>query len=265
MKLSIITIVLNDVEHIEKTILSVINQPDISLEYIIIDGGSADGTLDIVKKYENHIAYWISEPDDGVGDAFNKGISHATGEVIGLVNSGDFLEPDALLQVQNAFHENNVEIVYGNVQYWNENEKEYIYNADHTKLKQFMSINHPAVFIKNETYKQYGKFDQQYRIALDYELMLRFLIKGATFKYINTVLSNMALGGLSDINWQKAYHEVYEIKKHYHIRTRVYLYVEYMYQLFKRHISNTLNHFGLGIIIQWYRKHLSSIKKHKAA
>lgn len=260
MKISIISIVLNDVDHIEKTILSVIHQPNIDLEYIIIDGGSKDGTVEIIRHYEKYLSYWISEPDNGVSDAFNKGLSYASGDIIGLVNSGDFLENDALYKVADTFHHGNAEVVYGNVQYWNGVVQEYIYKADHTLLANFMSINHPAVFVKNEIYKKYGMFDQQYRIAMDYELMLRFYIKGAKFAYLDTVLSNMALGGLSDINWKRAYREAYEIRKQYFNGSAI-LYTQYLFQILKRTISNGLDSIGLSAIKQWYRQFLSPIHK----
>jgi len=263
MTISIVTVVLNDVDHIEKTILSVINQPNIDLEYIIIDGGSTDGTVEIIRQYEKHLSYWISEPDEGVSDAFNKGISYAGGDIIGLVNSGDFLEDAALSKVIDRFYEVDTDIVYCNVQYWNSAVREYVYKADHTLLAKFMSINHPAVFVKNEIYQKYGRFDQQYRVAMDYELMLRFYIKGARFAYLDTVLSNMALGGLSDVHWKRAYREAYEIRKQY-LGGSTALYAQYSFQILKRTISNGLDSIGLGAIKQWYRQFLSPINKVKS-
>lgn len=260
MKISVITIVLNDVDHIEKTILSVIHQSNIDLEYIIVDGGSSDGTVEIIRHYEKHLSYWVSEPDNGVSDAFNKGLFHASEDIIGLVNSGDFLENDALHKVADTFHHGDAEVVYGNVQYWNGTVREYSYKADHTLLAKFMSINHPAVFVKNEIYQKYGMFDQQYRVAMDYELMLRFYIKGARFKYIDVVLSNMALGGLSDVNWRQAYREAYEIRKHY-FGSSLKLHMRYLFQVLKRTISNSLERTGLGSIKQWYRKFFSPVQK----
>lgn len=258
MKISIITVVLNDVDHIEKTILSVINQKNVDLEYLIIDGGSTDGSVEIIRKYDKHLSYWISEPDEGVSDAFNKGISHASGGIIGLVNSGDFLEDAALSKVANRFHD--TDIVYGNVQYWNCNMREYSYKADHVFLSKFMSLNHPAVFVRRETYHTFGLFDKQYKIAMDYELMLRFYLGGARFAYIDAILSNMALGGLSDVNWRQAYREAYEIRKHY-FGSSLKLHMRYLFQVLKRTISNSLERTGLGSIKQWYRKFFSPVQK----
>ena len=258
MKFSIITIVLNDKQNIEKTILSVINQK-IDLEYIIIDGKSNDGTLDIIKRYESKINALVIEKDDGIVDAFNKGINLATGDIVGIVNSGDFLEDNALELVVNSF-ESDIDIVYGNVQYWDGDEKDYIYSADHRFLDRFMAINHPAVFVKKSIYERFGLFDKNFPIAMDYELMLRFFVNNVRFKYINKVLSNMALGGVSDVNWQRAYKEAYEIRKK-HLEFSIRLYYEYKFQVFKRYVSNALTKLGLNEVKSFYRNKFSTIKK----
>lgn len=261
MKLSIITIVLNDEQNIEKTILSVIHQKDVDVEYIVIDGSSTDETLNIIEKYKDKIDVLVSEKDNGIVDAFNKGAQLASGNVIGIVNSGDFLEEDVLKSVHNAFVE-GVDIVYGNVQYWDKGKKDYIFSADHNYLGKFMSINHPAVFVKKEVYNKFGLFDEDYPVAMDYELMLRFFINGVAFKHIDKILSNMALGGISDINWQQAYKEAYMIRKK-HLGFGIGLYFSYVFQVLKRHISNFLSKVGLEKIKKIYRNRFATIKKSK--
>jgi len=114
-----------------------------------------------------------------------------------------------------AFEKTRADIVYGDVLYWKSNVPEYRYKANHTLLQEFMSINHPAVFVKREVYEQYGLFDKTFKVAMGYELMLRFFVNGVKFMYIDKVLSNMALGGVSDVNWRLAYKEAYEIRKKY--------------------------------------------------
>jgi glycosyltransferase involved in cell wall biosynthesis len=262
MKFSLITIVLNDVKNIEKTILSVIGQHNIDLEYIVIDGGSIDGTVDVIRNHEKSLAYWKSEPDGGVSEAFNKGLSCATGDIIGLVNSGDFLEPSILTQVSEAFTNNHTDIVYGNVQYWKDQAREYVYKANHELLPKFMSINHPSTFVRKEVYKKHGYFDTKYKLAIDYELMLRFYLNGVKFFYFDKTLANMVLGGLSDVYWQKAYYEVFLIqKKYFGGSNQLYLY--YLSQVFKHYVSNALDRFKCGKIKEWYRKFLSPVKKTK--
>lgn len=258
MRLSIITIVLNDKRNIEKTIESVLAQ-GVEVEYIVMDGGSSDGTLDIVHKYDDKIDILVSEKDEGIADAFNKGIKLASGDVIGIVNSGDFLEKEALGCVVESFNDDS-DVVYGDVRYWNGEKQDYVYSADCRYLDKFMSVNHPAVFVRRSLYEKYGVFDKNFPFAMDYELMLRFFVNGAKFKYINRVLSNMALGGVSDINWQKAYKEAYDIRKK-HLGFSMGLYVEYQLQVIKRHISNLLTKIGLEKVKKFYRKRFSTIKK----
>ena len=262
MQISIITIVLNDKNNIEKTILSVLNQKDVDLEYIVIDGGSTDGTLEIIEKYKNNIDVLISEKDNGIVDAFNKGIKAANGDVIGIVNSGDWLESDAIKTVIEVFEKRKADIVYGDVQYWNGNISEYRYKANHAFLRKFMSINHPAVFVKKRIYKKYGLFDEAFKLAMDYELMLRFFVNGVKFVYVDRVLSNMALGGISDTNWRLAYKEAYEIRKKY-LGNSVSLYIDYSFQVFKRNVSNLLAKIGLESLREFYKKHFSKIRKVK--
>jgi hypothetical protein len=148
------------------------------------------------------------------------------------------------------------------MQYWNKGKKEYIYKANHTLLPKFMSLNHPAVFVKKELYEKYGLFSDSYSVAMDYELMLRFYSKDVKFMYINTILSNMSLGGISDLNWKLAYQEVYDIRKKY-LGSSISLYTSYLWQIIKRHTSNTLSKLGLENIKKFYRIYFSAIQKEK--
>jgi len=261
--ISIVTIVYNDVLNIEKTIMSILNQNIKNLEYIIIDGGSMDGTVDIIRKYDTSISYWVSEKDNGIVDAFNKGIMKARGKVIGLVNSADFLEPYTLKKVSEIFTSSNTDIVYGKMQYWKDGEKEYVYKANHKLLTKFMSLNHPAVFVKKDMYDQYGLFDDTYRVAMDYDLLLRFYSKGAKFEYIDSILSNMTLGGISDLNWKLAYRESFDIRKKY-FGSSISLYASYLWQIIKRYVSNTVDKLGLPGIKKFFRTYFSSIQKEKS-
>lgn len=260
---SIITIVKNDKENIEKTILSVIHQKVPRMEYIVIDGGSTDGTLDIIEKYRDQIDIVVSEKDNGIADAFNKGIKRASGEIVGLVNAGDFLEENALQMVLDAFQEEPADIVYGDLQYWGEDGKEYVYRADHTLLPKFMSLNHPAVFVRKELYDRYGLFDENYRLAMDYEILLRFYHNNARFKYLEHTLSHMPLGGISDVNWKRTYGESCRVRKKY-LGESPGLSLSCRWQMLKRYISNLVSHLGLESVKKFYRRHFSAIKKEKS-
>ena len=138
--ITVVTVVFNDVQHIEDTILSVVNQTYPNIEYIIIDGGSTDGTVDIIKKYEERIAYWVSEPDKGIYDAMNKGIQKATGEWINFMNAGDeFVDANVLDKLFFAKTVANVDVIYGNTVRVSRDEK-WMTKADPI---EFMKWNMP--------------------------------------------------------------------------------------------------------------------------
>lgn len=201
--ISIITVVFNGEKHLEQTILSVINQSYENIEYIIIDGNSTDKTLDIIKKYEKNIDFWISEPDNGIYEAMNKGIKLAKGDYVGLINSDDFYEPNAIeIVVNHIKNHSEIDVFFGNIYIINPNlnEKKLQTYKKGEKLEKIFSIWHPTVFVKKETYEKLGYFNQTYRIAGDYELLLRFYKKGCKFCYINKVITNFREGGFSYYN-----------------------------------------------------------------
>ncbi len=201
--ISIITVVFNGEKHLEETIKSVINQTYNNIEYIIIDGASTDKTLDIIKKYEQNILYWSSERDNGIYDAMNKGIAVAKGEYIGLINSDDYYEPDAIEIIVKQINKNgNTDVFFGNMYMINQylSEKKIQTYKKGKSLEKRFSIWHPTVFIKKQTYDKYGNFNLSYRIAADYELLLRFYKEGCRFQYINKAISNFREGGISYYN-----------------------------------------------------------------
>lgn len=211
--LSIITIVFNGQKHIEKTILSLVEQNYEPLEYIIIDGGSTDGTLDIIRKYEKHITFWSSEPDKGINDAFNKGLKHSRGEIIGFLNADDWLEPNALNKVASTYQKGK--IVYGNVRFW-KNEKEIsVSKSDHTRLREGMTMAHPSVYVPKTLYDQFGVFRTDLKIASDYDILVRFFVNKVEFVQTDEVLMNMNLGGISHTRWVLAIWEDLKVKNKY--------------------------------------------------
>jgi glycosyltransferase involved in cell wall biosynthesis len=198
-RISIITVVFNMVDTIKQTIDSVLAQDYPNLEYIIIDGGSTDGTLELINKYKDKIACIISEPDNGIADAFNKGIRKATGSIIGLINADDWLESTAIDDLVLCYVENPYyDVYYGqcNIVLPNKINCTPKPNA-HAFLTHTMSISHPSVFVSYNSYIRYGLFSTTYKIAMDYDLLLRFMCLGASFKFINKVLVNVGYGGVS--------------------------------------------------------------------
>lgn len=212
IKVSIITPVLNRVSTIEQTINSVLNQTYRNIEYIVIDGGSTDGTQEIIEKYKEKIAYYSTGPDGGIYDAINKGIRVSSGDIIGIINSDDWYEDDAVANIISVFLNQEADVVHGNAYMVNSDNKRYLRKPDALdKIWQYMVILHPTVFIRKEIYDNMGMFDTRYAIAADYELMLKLISQGVNFCYINKVLSNFRNGGISEKRFVEAEKEVLEI------------------------------------------------------
>lgn len=197
---SIITVCFNSEKTIRRTIESVLRQTYQNIEYIIIDGKSTDNTMNIVKEYETVFVgrlTVISEPDNGIYDAMNKGIALAKGEMIGLINSDDFYEPDAVEQIMRQVGEEKYQICYGEIRKLKDGIEESIVIFSHYFLEERM-IGHPACFISKETYEKYGVYDVRYKSAADYEFMLRlFKQKDVKFIPVYSIIANFSSGGMS--------------------------------------------------------------------
>ena len=205
MKVSIITTVLNNKETIESAIKSVLGQRYLDIEYIVIDGGSIDGTIKIIESYKNKISKFISEPDRGIYDGINKGIKNATGDIIGNLNSDDFYANTNVIEtVVKTMKEKNVDVCWGDLVYVNKKNTEktirYWKSSEYKegKFKKGWMPPHPTFFVKKWVYKKYGNFNLDFPIAADYELMLRFLEKHKVKScYIPQILVKMRIGGKS--------------------------------------------------------------------
>ena len=197
-KISVITVCYNAEKTIRKTIESVLSQKYPNMEYIIIDGKSTDNTMTVIKEYKTRISKVISEPDSGLYDAMNKGISISTGSVIGILNADDWYEPDTLEKVMSCFKKADSDVIYGKINRIDKNNNQTVfipYNLD--SMYYVMALAHPATFVRKEIYNKYGKFNLNYKIAADYELMLRFYSKGVKFQYLNEIFTNFTIGGMS--------------------------------------------------------------------
>ena len=206
LRVSIITIVRNNRATMEDCVKNVLSQSYKEIEYIVVDGGSNDGTIDIIQAYHERISQWISEPDQGIYDAMNKGIEMATGQVIGFLHSSDvYAHPRVIEEVARVFEKSNASSVYGDLQYVDkENLNRVIRNWKsspyrHGKFRQGWMPPHPTFFVRKEIYEKYGYFNTDFRIAGDYELMLRFLERyRISAAYIPEVLVKMRWGGISN-------------------------------------------------------------------
>jgi glycosyltransferase involved in cell wall biosynthesis len=208
LKVSIITVCYNSASTIEATILSVLSQDYKNIEYIIVDGSSSDETLKIVDKYKNSISKIISEKDNGIYFAINKGIAASTGDIIGILHADDlYTSPDVISNVVKVFEDKKADTVYGDLQYVERSDTgkvtrnwrsgEYSHGLF---LKGWMPP-HPSFFVLKKCYDQYGLFNTTLRSAADYEMMLRLLHKNkCSTAYIQEVLVKMRVGGKSNVS-----------------------------------------------------------------
>ncbi|WP_435988417.1 glycosyltransferase family 2 protein [Sulfitobacter sp. SH24] len=206
MKISIVTAVFNRAGTIADALQSVETQSYQNIEHIIQDGGSGDGTLDIIRQFSSSPAQLVSEPDGGIYDAINKGISRASGDIIGLMHSDDFFADDLVLQrVAETFRDPEVDGVYGDLDYVSASNTGKIvrcwrsgpYHPD--LLKRGWMPPHPTLYLRREVFDRWGLYDTSMRIAADYEAMLRYLAQGEIrLAYIPEVLVKMRVGGESN-------------------------------------------------------------------
>ena len=238
MLVSVITPCYNSEKTIEKTLVCIENQTYKNIEYIIMDGGSKDKTMDIINRHRDKLPKLlkvVSESDGGIYDAMNKGIKQASGHLIGIVNSDDWYEPDTIEQVVKHYQKQPYEVVYGMQRTLLDGKEKLTVIYHHDFLPQQM-ITHPTCFVTKKTYEQFGLFDTQYRSAADYDLMLRFWeSRQVVFTPVMQVLSNFVLGGMSSSQtgvWENAR---IRYKRGYMSRKR------YQFVILKSHIYEKLN------------------------
>lgn len=200
-KISIVTPSFNSVDTIEETIQSVINQDYTNIEYLVIDGGSTDGTIELLKKYKTNINYWVSEKDNGIYHAMNKGIAAATGDYIGIINSDDCYTLEAVSKVASLIKDTqNTDAVYANSRYIIPNRPPIIIKGRNPLTRSDfynMPMAHTTVFIKKKCFEQFGTFDESFKASGDFDLLFRFFDKGVNFRYLDEVLTEIKFGGLT--------------------------------------------------------------------
>lgn len=240
MKFSIITVSYNSENTIERTISSILAQSYSDFEYIIVDGASRDRTIDIVKKFEKEFVgkmRYVSEPDNGIYDAMNKGISLAKGEIVGIVNSDDWLDSNALQNVYDALVESKHTnaVITGDIRYYYNDGSDQVISYGPEDLKRYakmwrIGVNHPATFVSRKLYDDYGLFDTNIKLQADGDLITRLYYNNVPFVFIKKVLSNQSDGGASTKNFDKALHDYkYILKKNVpNPLLREYYYVKFL-------------------------------------
>ena len=239
--ISVITVCYNAVVSIEETMLSVLNQRYDKVEYIVIDGGSKDGTLDIIKKYANRLAYWTSEPDKGIYDAMNKGISKATGNWLNFMNAGDqFIDNKVLSKCfESSFHD-NVDVLYGDVVYKYKFGKRMVEAGNIQQIINHMVFSNQSTFVRKQIMKD--GFNLKWRLAADYNFLLGCFWEGRKFVHVGIPMSLVELdNGATHNNYSQSRKEVLGIHKQfgYSFFKRYWLYFS---DLFHFYVSNIMKH-----------------------
>lgn len=211
MKISVITVCYNSAKTLGQTIKSVIAQDYNGLEYIIVDGGSTDGTQDVIRKYGENVTYWISEPDCGIYDAMNKGLKVCTGEIVAFLNSDDWYESNVLKRVNSYFEKNDVDIVSGKTYtVYDEGIEKNIFARENDENIFFSVIyHHPALFVKRALFERVGVYDTSYKIAADTDWIIRAYSEGARILKVDDYFTYFRDGGLSSRNVYESQKEQY--------------------------------------------------------
>ncbi|MGE0930787.1 glycosyltransferase family 2 protein [Peijinzhouia sedimentorum] len=242
MLISLITVCYNSAQTLERTIQSVASQTCANFEYIIIDGASTDGTIEIIKAHSDFVSKWISEPDKGIYDAMNKGIDMATGEVIGFLNADDVFANDSILaQVAQSFDDAQLEAVFGDIEFVKDGRVVRKYSSRHFQPHNFadgLMPAHPSFYARKSLYDRSGNFRTDFKIAADFDLLLRMLkVHQANFKYLPITFVKMAPGGVSNQSFKSRIllnKEIMQSCKEHGVKTNtIRIYSKYLKKIFE--------------------------------
>jgi glycosyltransferase involved in cell wall biosynthesis len=197
-RISVVTPSYNQASFLEETIRSVLLQGYPQMEYIIVDGGSTDGSIDIIRRYEKHLAFWVSERDRGASDAIRKGFLRASGTILAYLNSDDLYLPGSLIAIAEAMTDPAVDVLYGNM-YWIDKDEKIMGEQRQTPFTPMgylyggSTLQQPATFWKKDLYIRCGEMDPSYRFAFDTDLFVRFAVAGAKFKHVNRFVASFRI------------------------------------------------------------------------
>ena len=219
MKISIITVCYNSEKTIKDTIESVLKQTYKNFEYLIIDGKSNDDTINIINNYNGPRIKLISEKDNGIYDAMNKGIKLSTGDIIATLNSDDILANGNIFKTVIDNFDKDTDIIYANIKYYNEDFTKLIRNfISGQKHNDYFCPAHPSMYIKKEVFNKIGTYNLNYKIAADFDFMVRCNINNIKYKYINEYFVYMRYGGTSNNSYLKNFKECFIVLKNNHIK-----------------------------------------------
>ena len=257
---SIITVCLNAERTLGRTLESMQAQTCRDFEYLVVDGGSRDGTLDLIRGSGLPVSV-VSEPDRGISDAFNKGVQRARGEWLGFLNADDWYEPDTLaVAARAAEHHPDWDVICGRQRYFHNGRPTATFDVNPALLRSFMSVNHIASFSRRALYQRFGGFREHYRYAMDYELYLRFFCGGVRFGRVDAVLANMGLGGASDRHWRRSIREVRQAQLDNGVNWLA-AQRRYLFQLSKGGVRRAAERLGARGLVDLYRGRLARVRR----
>lgn len=263
MLFTIITPTFNSDSTIKRTIESILNQTNKDYEYLIIDGGSQDNTVEIIKQYEPLFQgrlRWLSEKDTGIYNAMNKGIKMANGKVIGIVNSDDWLEIDTLEIIKKTIINREIDVakpivITGEMRFHYLDGKSVVFKTSEKRYRHYakvyrMGLNHPATFVSQSTYDQIGLFDENLQLFADADLFVRVYRNNVPVIFIDKILSNMSDGGASNIYSDKIKKDnTYILNKYCKSK------LEYYWLLNQRKIISSMKRFSQGKFLTYLKKY----------
>lgn len=256
---SIVTVVYNGGQTLQKTIDSVKGQTYSNIEYLIIDGGSTDNTLKVIKSNNDCVSFWVSEKDHGIYDAMNKGVSIAKGEIIGIINADDYYEPDAVEKVVEAYKEKAGDILHGDIKYIKGEKMLFklkpVIDLSIWSFKR-MPINHPSAFVTKAAYREIGLYNRDYKIAGDWDFCLRAYLQKKKFVYIPSTIASFTLEGISIKQAEKGIEEIYAKLKERRLIKRPLLDMMYYFELLKISVKKQDD----NVVVQ---KFLAVLRKYK--
>lgn len=243
MKVSIVTVTYNSESTVRDAIESVLSQDYGNIEYIIVDGQSTDATMAIVDEYRDRISVVVSEPDQGIYDAMNKGIERATGDIVGILNSDDYFPDNHIVSMIVGEFDGTVDAVYGDVVFISPSNPQKIVRYYSSKIfrpsRMVMGLSpaHPSFYVKREFYERYGKYNISYQIASDFDMFVRLFSSPMRYRYIKKVFVKMRTGGISTRGLKSKYilnREILKICKQSGIRTNLFIVLSrYFFKLFE--------------------------------